>query len=383
MIRKLKQLLTSYVSRVEETLNLITIKQDAILHNLSTLQSKKWEDGIFPVLKSNAYGHGLQQISSILRKTQVPYICVDSFPEYQIVKTYAKKKILILGETLPSNYKHYDPHRATPAVYSPSSLQALIASWQQWDIHLFLNTGMNREWIDMTFLPEILSLLRTHKHIHIEWVMSHFANADEQDFSYCTTQIERFKKMTAMIRDHWFTPKYFHSGNSAWRSKIDDPLFNAWRPWLAFYGYTPLENTDQYNIAYADLRPALDVYSTIVSIHTLHPGEIVSYWWKRSTTKQTTTATIPFGYYEWLPRILTNKRSVKLWDTYLPLIWTICMNLSCVHDELKQCKQGSRVQIFSSSPKDKNSLSVAAKNAGTIPYEILVKINEKIRREII
>jgi alanine racemase len=109
-------------------LNTITIKSSALLHNLAYLQSLQPGNAVFPVLKSNAYGHGLKEVSMILKDTNVPYICVDSFPEYQIVKDYAHKKSLILGETRPENYTTYDPRRATLAVYNIATLKTLIQS---------------------------------------------------------------------------------------------------------------------------------------------------------------------------------------------------------------------------------------------------------------
>jgi len=121
MLRFLKQRLQPQIS----TLNTIEIHQEEILQNLTFLQSRKTNETIFPVLKSNAYGHGLKEISTILKNTNVPYICVDSFPEYQIVKDYAQKKVLIMGETFPENYRHYNPRHATLVVYTLATIKYL------------------------------------------------------------------------------------------------------------------------------------------------------------------------------------------------------------------------------------------------------------------
>ena len=84
-----------------EPMNIIYIHKKNIINNLEVLQSLQPKAEIFPVLKSNAYGHGLKQITKIIKKLDVPYLVVDSFPEYMIVKKYAKQEILLLGETLP------------------------------------------------------------------------------------------------------------------------------------------------------------------------------------------------------------------------------------------------------------------------------------------
>ncbi len=105
------------------SLNTILIDKKAILHNLSYLSSLHPHDEIIPVLKSNAYGHGLKQMCQVVKDSNVAMVAVDSFPEYQIVKKYMKHKILIIGETDVRNYKHFNRKRASFAVYNMSTLE--------------------------------------------------------------------------------------------------------------------------------------------------------------------------------------------------------------------------------------------------------------------
>ena len=99
-------------------MNIIWLCKKILLQNLHYLQSIQSQAAIFPVLKSNAYGHGIRQITKILSTTDVPYIAVDSYPEYVIVKKYSSIPILILGETLLENYKKFDHKKATFCVYN-------------------------------------------------------------------------------------------------------------------------------------------------------------------------------------------------------------------------------------------------------------------------
>ncbi len=110
------------------SLNTIRVDRASILRNLEFLQNLQPEGVLFPVLKSNAYGHGLKEVSSILKNIDLPYICVDSVPEYYLVKKYAKKRSLLIGETLPENYKKLSHKWATPCVYNLKTLQTLIAT---------------------------------------------------------------------------------------------------------------------------------------------------------------------------------------------------------------------------------------------------------------
>lgn len=385
-MRTIKKLIASLTPHPEQSLNAILIEKQSILHNLKILKTCNHGNPVFPVLKSNAYGHGIKEISTILKETDVHYICVDSYPEYQIVKEYAQKKVLIMWETLPDNYRFYDPKRATPVVYTLDTLQALQASWKKRTIHLFLNTGMNREWIQEQALSEFIALLNKSKNITLEWVMSHFANADEIDSSFNEKQIICFKKMYQNIETHYIKKHhiiYRHIANSAWIVKTTDSFFNAARSWISLYWYNPLNQKDPYCNKFSSLQPALDVVSTVIALQHVLPNEIVSYSWKRVAWEKTTIATIPFWYYEWLQRSLTNNRHYIRKDTILDQVGTICMNISSCNAKAYPVSVGDSITIISSDQKHPNTINEFAKKTGTIPYEVLVKLNEKIRRIII
>ena len=158
-----------------EPMNRIYISRSDILYNYKYLQSLKPNADIFPVLKSNAYGHGIDQILDIYKWLPIKYIVVDSFPEYNIVRRHSKFNVLVMWETLPVNYDKFNFKRATFCVYNLETLQALAKLNKKLKIHLFLNTWMNREWIDADLLPNALEYLKNHPKIEIEWVMSQSA----------------------------------------------------------------------------------------------------------------------------------------------------------------------------------------------------------------
>lgn len=99
-------------------MNIIRLRKKVLLQNLEYLQSIQSQSAIFPVLKSNAYGHGLKQVAKMLARTDVPYIAVDSYPEYVIVKKNSNIPVLILGETLLENYRKFDHKKTTFCVYN-------------------------------------------------------------------------------------------------------------------------------------------------------------------------------------------------------------------------------------------------------------------------
>ncbi len=362
-------------------LNTIEISRSNILHNLGILERLAW-DTVFPVLKSNAYGHGLQQVSSVLSRTNVPYICVDSFPEYQIVRRRAKKPVLVLGETNVENYRLYKAD-ATLAVSSLQTLRALIEKKKSRKIHLFLNTWMHREWLQIQELKEALVLLQQAKHIEVDGVMSHLACADDLADVMSAQQVSTFHDMFKLTIHAWFSPNRKHIANSAGITKVRDPLFNASRAWIALYGYSPLQKSDILSQHYENLRPALRIVSTVVATQTVLSGESISYGATYTAGKKMVSATIPFGYYEGLPRVVSNQWMMRRNDHLLPQRGRICMNLCCIDTCWLPITKGDRIEIISPNLHDPHTIQHVADLCGTISYEVLVKFSEKTRRTVV
>ena len=144
----------------DRVLNWIEISRENILSNYYHIRSLQPESSIFPVVKSNAYGHGLREIVSILNQTDCEMIAVDSLLEYQIVRRNSQKRILVLGETLCENYQFFDIRNTSFCVWNIATLEYLISLKKPFHIHLFLNTGMNREGIQERELIIFLDRLR-------------------------------------------------------------------------------------------------------------------------------------------------------------------------------------------------------------------------------
>lgn len=364
-------------------MNKIVINSKNILNNLKNLEDTNWNQNIFPVLKSNAYGHGLKEISKIFDKSNVKYLCVDSFPEYQIVHNFTRKNILLIGQTLEQNYKYFDFTRTAFAVYNTNTIRELAKFKQKIKIHLFLNTGMNREWIQKENLNNILEMIKSCKNIEIEWVMSHLHSADDLENDSFEIQIQKFKEMFSIVEKMWFQVKYKHIANSAWIFRIEDNFFNSARVGLALYWYNPFEDKKHKSLKYLDnlkrLKPALEVYSKIISIQILSKWEGVSYNHKYIAKEKETIATIPFGYMEWLPRSASWKIHFSCRWKYYQQIGNICMNLCSmkIDDGLEIWDDIQIIWI-----EWKNTIQNLSDSANCINYEGLVGLDSKVARKI-
>lgn len=373
MLSRLKNLIKPDL----KTLNTITISKQAILQNLDILQKLQPNSAFFPVLKSNAYGHGILQMLEILKGQKYPYLAVDSYPEYQLIHKHSDFHILLIWETLPENYRFFDTKRTAFAVYTLQALKALAHLKRKIRIHLFLNTWMNREWVQVQNLAQILDFLKENPHLELEGLMSHLHSADSDEDSV-QNQVRTFKNIAHQVRKAGFSPQWKHIWASAGVFKIHDDEFTAFRPGLVLYGYSPFAK-DSLSIP---LKPALSLHSTIVSLQRLQAGEGVSYNQKWKADHSCRVATIPFGYYEWRLRKLSGKLSYRYQGAEFPQLGTICMNLSsCLANETMQI--GDEIELISSRAWSKNSIENIAELAETIPYEILIRLDKGIRRIVV
>lgn len=182
------------------TLNRIEISSDSILHNYQLLKKISGGKTIIPVLKANAYGHGIKQICEILKGSDVEIVAVDSFPEYQMVRDFSRFDVLLIGECQQAVYENVDWKRTIAAVYSMETVRFLLSLKKNIRVHLFLNTGMNREGIQIEDLESFLDEIQG-KNLVVDGVMSHFANADIDDPESLTDQVAVFKKAYYEILD--------------------------------------------------------------------------------------------------------------------------------------------------------------------------------------
>jgi len=164
----------------------------------------------------------------------------------------------------------------------------------------------------------------------------------------------------------------------------------AYRPGLAFYGYNPFrgqEGRGEEEKKAAGLKPALEIYSQIISLQELKAGESVSYNESYRAREATTIGVIPFGYFEGLDRRLSNRAEFLVitedQNFWSPVAGKICMNLTCLDIGRQSVKIGDRVQIISANPTDPNSMVNLVNLNATVIYELLVKFQANIRRKII
>lgn len=381
-------MLISFLKKIRkpnyQSLNKISISSDRLLANFRLLSSLQPNSEIIPVLKSNAYGHGIKEVCQIINQQGVKMVAVDSFPEAQIVYRYFSDQVLILGEMPLDAYLYCKPKRTEFCVYNDQTLRFLAKNFYQPRIHLFVNTGMNREGIkDLPlFIERNKEIL---KKVKITGLCSHLSSGDTDSFLN-KKQEQNFLNCLDILNANKIYPKFVHLGNSAAAFFLSNPKLNAFRCGLAFYGYNPFPAENPYHEAAKALMPALKVTSQVVALQDIESGESVSYNETYRATGPEKIAVIPFGYQEGLPRSLSNKAQFKVFsrnNAFWGIIsGKVCMNLTCLNMNETRVTIGDPVEIISWTKNDHNSLENLSKLASLISYEFLVHLDSKMRREV-
>lgn len=361
-----------------QTLNRIEISKNNLEYNYQYLSSLSGSLKIAPVIKSDAYGHGINKVAKILNPLGAPFFCVDSLYEaYELLKDGIKTPILIMGYTAPQNFK-VKKLPFSYAVFDLETIKVLNEYQEDCKVHIFIDTGMNREGIQIEKIPEFLDQLKNFPNVKVEGLMSHLASSDNPKDSLNKVQIKNFYKALEIFKKYNIHPKWIHFFNSDGllnhvpTSKVGRQ--NMARVGLALYGIS--HNTN--------LKPVLRFTTQIAQIKKVKSGDRVGYDGTYTIKKPTTIGILPAGYYDGVDHRLSNKGSVLVNGIACPIIGRVSMNITTVDlSNVSNPFIGQEVVVYSDNPNDPNSIKNAAKICKTIPYDILIGLTASIKRIII
>ncbi|OGV93256.1 alanine racemase [Microgenomates group bacterium RIFCSPLOWO2_01_FULL_47_10] len=364
--------------------NQITISADAIAENYHYFQSTYPQAVFAPVIKSNAYGHGLSEVGPIVDRLHAPYLCVNDMLEAETLRSLRiKTPILILGYTDPKSYQTLKKIPHTLTITDISQLEVLNTYQPGIKVHIKIDTGMNRLGVKLSQIPAFIDVAKNTEAVDFEGIFTHLASADEKEGNAQTKQqIDRFKEALRMFRHYGFLFKWRHVGNTAGASRIKDPDFNMARLGMGLYGYSPFPVLSRLGkLQRKALIPALSFTSHLVAIKTLERGESVGYGATYLATRPAVIGTVPIGYFEGLKRGLSNRGSMLITGVECPIVGRVCMNMAMIDiTQVKNPVIGLPVTVVSGNPKHPNTADRLAKTAGTVTHDFLAGLNSSLPR---
>ncbi len=372
-LRTVKKSLSPYSPSIE-----IFISKNSLIHNLCTYISSYPKISFAPVLKSNAYGHGLVPVARVLDGENVPFFVVDSLYEAMLLRGEdIKSKILIVGYASPENINSSSLSNVSFTITSIEQLKSLAETARSPKVvHLKIDTGMHRQGISENDINEAIKIIKGQTLLTLEGLCSHFADADGEKDTFTNKQLVKWEESVRCFKKEFEDIRFFHISATA-GVRFAPESTNVARLGLGLYGISSKHSGD------LPLKPVLEMRSLITSVKTILPGEHVGYNCTYKTEKQTSVATIPAGYFEGIDRRLSDRGFVSLKGIMCPIIGRVSMNISSIDvSEVPDAKISDSVIIISRCRENKNSVESMAKLSETISHEILVHIAPHLRRTV-
>lgn len=358
------------------------VSLDALVHNLNQFKKLAPNKKIMGVVKADAYGHGVFEVSRTLMDNGADALAVASAEEaFQLRNSGIKIPILILGHTPIESIGDLVENDIMPTIYNFSTAKAVSNIAQRKNkiakIHVKVDTGMNRLGYPFTDegVEQILDLARM-PNVKIEGVFTHFALADEDDESFTNLQFERFTNVVEKLEKRGLYIPLKHACNSAAAMRFPHMHLDMIRIGIALYGLYPSEI--KYDLK---LMPVMQLKSTIAHIKEVGPGEKISYGGTYQTAVKTKIATIPIGYADGYSRLLSNKAKVIVNGKLAPVLGKICMD-QCMIDvtNVNNISIEDEVVLFGKQGDLFIPIEELAKIEGTISYELLCVIGKRVPR---
>ena len=362
----------------------IRVDLDALAHNLDALQRHAGTP-VMGIVKANAYGHGLVPVARHLEAQGIAQLGV-AFVEEGIALRRAglQVPILVLGGIHAPQVSQFIAHDLEVTVSSVDKLrqveQAAESMGRKAIIHLKIDTGMERIGVHSENAAPFIEAAVASRWCEVKGIYSHLACADDPASPMTALQLQRFLAACSYFDRIGSPMPLRHLANSGGVLHFPETCLDMVRPGIALYGVLP----DPASQATLALRPALSLVSSVVYFKVVKAGRTVSYGATWTATEDTRVITLPIGYGDGYPRSLSSRGEVLVRGQRHPIIGRVCMDQFMVDvGPGGSAYNGDEVVLIGRQQDAVISCEAVAQAAGTIPYEILTGLNERIPREYV
>ncbi|MBF9236055.1 bifunctional UDP-N-acetylmuramoyl-tripeptide:D-alanyl-D-alanine ligase/alanine racemase [Hymenobacter sp. BT683] len=374
----------------------LEVNLDALSHNLQHYR-RQLRPGtkLMVMVKAFAYGAGSYEVASLLEFQRADYLAV-AYPDEGVALREAGISLpIMVMNPAPDSFGTLRHYRLEPEIYSFEMLKeylsafpvaadgaavqaALIGHSGAPAIHLKLDTGMRRLGFDEADLPDLIALLQRYaSRLHVASIMTHLAAADEAGHDdFTREQLVTFRRMAAALEAALGHAVLKHALNSAGILRFPEAHFDMVRLGIGLYG---VDASGRDNAA---LRPVSQLRTTISQIKTLPSGRTVGYGRRGTATEANRRiATLAIGYADGYDRRFGNGAgTVLIHGQAAPLVGSVCMDMCMVDVTLiPEAKAGDVALVFGEGLP----LPELAARIGTIAYELLTNVSERVKRVFI
>lgn len=349
--------------------------------NFRTIKSHVKNSKVMPILKANAYGHGLVRVAQLYEKLNADYLGVAVVEEGILLREMGiKMPILVLGGVWGNQIPLFLKHDLSITASSIDKLKQIDETSGMMKIkakvHLKVDTGMERIGVHHYNAEKFLDTAYQCRNIFVEGLYSHFATSESEDLTHAKLQLERFNEVLQFFEKRSIKLPIRHIANSGAILQLRDANLDMVRPGILLFGVYPSENVRKS----IEVKPALSWKSLIVYFKVIKAGSGVGYGLTFIPNHNIRAVTIPVGYGDGYFRSLSNKGLVLINGKKYHVIGNVSMDQIVVNIENDSAYNSDKVILLGSDGKNSITAEDLAKWAGTIPYEILTNINTRVPR---
>ncbi len=357
----------------------LEINLTSIIHNLNQYRRiLKKGVKVMAMVKASGYGSGSAEIANVLQYYKTDYLAVAYADEgVDLRKANIRLPVMVMNVDEEA-FESAIQYNLEPEIYSVNIFKSFDRfldkqGLQYYPVHIKIDTGMHRLGFGEDDMETLISLLKSSNRMVIKSVFSHLAaGEDPQEDAFTLLQAERFKEACSQIETAVGYNFIKHISNSAASARMPDLQFDMIRLGIGLYGIDSSHNKK------LSLQPAATLKTTIAQLRKVKSGDTVGYNRRGKIHADAVIATLRIGYADGLRRALSNGVGrVFIRGKFAPFIGSVAMDMAMADvTNIADVEEGDEVEIFG------RNISVAevAEDCGTIPYEILTGIGQRVKR---
>ncbi len=362
------------------------ISLDAVKQNFESMRANIHPDtGIIAVIKADGYGHGAVPIAKLMEPESYiwGFAAATAEEALELREAGIEKPVLILGPVFHEYYDELVRRNIRIPVMDLEDARAFGEAGIRNDcpavVHLALDTGMSRiGFADQEESVKTILQIRDLPGIRIEGMFTHFARADETDRSPADVQLARYLAFADRLEKAGVRIPLRHCSNSAGIIRMPQANLNAVRAGITMYGIYPSAEVEREPVS---LAPVMKLISHVSFVKTVPAGTAVSYGGTWVAERPTCLATIPAGYADGYPRMLSGKGWVLIHGQKAPICGRVCMDQFMVDvTDIPDVRKGDRVILLGTDGEETITADTLGDLSGRFSYELVCEISSRVPR---
>ena len=365
------------------------IDLDAVLYNFENMKANiRPGCKITAVIKADGYGHGSVQIAELME----PYDYMWGFAvaaadeAFRLRRAGIRKPIMLLGYTFDEFYEDLIRENVRICVFDYDTAvkvsDAAFTAKKKAIIHIALDTGMSRIGFrdNDASVAEIVKIAKL-PNIEIEGLFTHFARADEVSIDPAVRQLERYDAFAEKVEKAGVDIPIHHVSNSAGIIRLREANKDMVRAGITVYGLMPSADVETDIVP---LKPVMSLVSHISYVKDIEAGDEVSYGGTFKAEKTMRVATIPVGYADGYPRMLSGKGHVLIKGRKAPILGRVCMDQFMVDvTDIEGATRGDEVVLLGKQGDERITAEELGDISGRFNYELVCDISKRVPRNFI